>query len=188
LIGLKGKWARAAFLIGILPFVIMGWTMKSIVLHDSQTGWNDQKQIWQEIFRLAPDLSPGTHVLLLLPDYGENFYGAAPFIGGPIFFGYGLNLFYGNSDLAGHFINGDLNTPIYSTDTISLDYFSDLNDVTVPYSNALLFIFDKEHGQLIRIPEIPDTFTFQKNGNTALCPNCILTESTQHTELRWLVK
>ncbi|MFC1922171.1 hypothetical protein ACFLY4_02690 [Chloroflexota bacterium] len=189
----KGSQAQIALICLALPFLYIGTNTKIKVQNDTEVGWRDQRQIYQQLFTMAPDLAPETHVILIVEDYGDDHIGAFPFMGGAEFFEYGLNLFYGRSDLHGsYFQEGlvDIDFPVYSSEGIPLEYAnsSHIDYEKIPYENAIVLFFDPNTYILHQITELPKAAIAEIGFSPSLCPDCILEQPAQNTQMRWLVQ
>jgi hypothetical protein len=59
---------NSTVVIVISPLILLGMLIQIGVQYDNRVAWAQQKQIWQELFELAPDIEDGTKVYFLLPD------------------------------------------------------------------------------------------------------------------------
>jgi hypothetical protein len=181
----KGRQANILIFSLLLPFVIIGLGSKNKIQQETVIGWRDQKLIWNQLFQLAPDIASNTQIVLIIKPYPLWHIGALPLMSGTEFFQYGINLFYGKSDLRGTFIYGAPSSLCIKEEGISTD---DKCEKLAPFQNVLPLYFDPDTGVLNRIY----TITFTNNGkiltSPPLCSNCVLPNPTTYNEMRWIVE
>jgi hypothetical protein len=92
-------------LAGVLPLVLLGMMVQMQVQYDDRIAWQEQKQIWQELFVLAPDFKDGTGIIFILSDNEQspslNVNGIRPALGPKSQVKTALNMLYGRRDLDG---------------------------------------------------------------------------------------
>ena len=106
----KQKQINIVILGTAFPFILLGMMVQASVQYDNRSAWEEQKQIWQQLFLLAPDIKDGATVFFLLPDDDKqtsslNRNGQrVPFDGGWDI-STGLNMLYGKFTLKGDSLN-----------------------------------------------------------------------------------
>ena len=69
LAGRSRQQAAAMTLAAILPFVIVGGMAQLWIQSENDSGWNDQKQLWNGLFAALPGVQDGTTVVIVIPGY-----------------------------------------------------------------------------------------------------------------------
>jgi hypothetical protein len=169
-----------------IPFIFLGGATQIGVQHESEKGWREQKRIWQQMFEIAPDLIPGTNVILLLPKY-DNSLGAKPFQSGTWGFRSALALLYGHEEIEGFFSYFGMRKSLEFTEE-GIIRLARRDSPIVPYHQALLFRYERNTGNLELITELHPSTTRMARPINDLCAGCILTQSEPRSNLRWLVK
>jgi hypothetical protein len=120
-------------LAGVLPPLLLGLVTQVRVHLAARTAWDEQVQIWNELFALAPNIREGTKVYFVLPGYQDR-WSFATWGRMPLTFDWdvssALNLLYGNNSLkvAPDFIVLDDGDSLYGA-----VLFPDLQDPTLNY-------------------------------------------------------
>ncbi len=120
-----------------------------------------------------------------MPDYNEMMT-VPPFQGGYMAFQYALSMLYGNPTLDGDYLEGGLDKMEFKDSGFIVR--PGARDFVFEYENTLLFQFDPNHQVLIPITEIPPGLIDQLPNGQKLCSDCISSELTKHTQMRWLVR
>ncbi len=56
----------------VIPLLIVGMVTQVWIQHDARVAWQEQKEIWNQLFDLAPDLEDDTKVIFVLTGYEER--------------------------------------------------------------------------------------------------------------------
>src|SRR5262249_48371456 len=62
---------QISWLIGIalIPLLLIGLIVQASAQHEAQVRWMDQKALWTQMFRLAPDIREGTSIAIVFSGY-----------------------------------------------------------------------------------------------------------------------
>ena len=66
------KLIRYQFLISAIPLVMLGVITQASIQYHNRVAWVEQKDIWRELFSIAPDIKDDTMVLFILPGYQDR--------------------------------------------------------------------------------------------------------------------
>ncbi len=169
---------RAQFiaLAGLMPLLIVGVVGHITVARQIQEAWSEQKAIWHSLFEQAPDIANGTHVLILLSDYGPT-RKPRPLISGPVGFTSAVQLLYGNDQLSASFVPGrspwELNI---KGDDLALNYED--NITYYPATETAVFAFNRVDQELVQIKKL-------KTGGEVLSLGRDRISSTPATRTKW---
>ena len=154
------------------PLVLIGSVTQMNSQHGTEIGWQEQKAFWQNMFTTAPDIKPGTYILLFLPNYADH-YGSKPFESGPSGFASSFHVLYGLNDIHGYFTYSGFEDR-YFTDAGIMNPWE--NEI-IPYEESIVMSFDRETQELSSIwsPEL------------LLCNDCLIEKQTGSTNWRYLV-
>ncbi len=142
--------ARLIFLTLMVALIVFGTATQINVQRETVVAWEQQKDVWQQMFRLAPNLGDGTGVYLTFPNAGIPFR-PRPFGDGS--WGVGataaLSLFYDNSSLHGACVDQLSATLRFTDEGIERPWG------VVPYDEAIFFEYDAASSQLTLLDEVP---------------------------------
>lgn len=174
--------ARARFiaLAGLAPLLVLGLVAHLSVANETRQAWAEQKMIWHDLFQQAPDIAPGTHVLLLLEGYDDPGKGPRPIISGPWGVTSALNFFYGRDKLDGFFaVGGPSQVLSIEGDELLVNIYRTFR---FPGEETLVFVFNRADQELVQLKEL-------KNGDEVLSLGAerIIDASAAETEWRRLV-
>jgi len=184
LISRKQPQINLTVLAGTMPLILLGMMVQAQTQYDDRVAWEEQKQIWQELFALAPDLKDGTSVHFIFstgedkgPSLNRN--GQRP----PLFASWdteaALNVLYGKNSL-----RGDVSTKaLFLEEGIKNQYFDEITS----YDQALVMAYDGNPKQLRIIEDLE-----AENLVDFPIPNYtpyehIIETPTRQTGFRWLV-
>lgn len=197
---LKRKWKQQEInFVGIamlIPLVFLGTMVQAQIQYDDRVAWEKQKQIWHQLFELAPDLKGGTGVYFVLSETRNqepslNVTEQRLPVNASWEVGAALNILYGRHDLKGDVFVREL---LYMADDFLLNelflregirnYFTD--EIT-PYEDALFVTYDNNLGQLSIIEDLEaeGLVSFPVPGYRPY--ERIINTPTRHVQLRWLV-
>jgi hypothetical protein len=180
----KQRQINLMVLVGTIPLIILGMMAQMRVQYDDRAAWEEQKQIWHELFVLAPDLADKTKIILILPEdeaqepslnrNGQRL----PFAGGWDI-STGLNMLYGRHDLSGDLATAES----FFQDGIKSYY----GDHLTPYHQVVVFAYDGNPKQLRMIEDLET-----ENLASFSIPNYtphehIIDVPTTRVDFRWLV-
>jgi len=170
------------FVLLSVPLVLLGIAAQHNAQRCSEVGWATQKSIWQQMFSIAPDIRPGTVVVLLLPEYEGCSTGANPLESGPWGFSSALSVLYGHDDLSGCFAYTDRES------FLTGDSESVLPGMTLLENRTLLFEYDQKTDELsLACGAATDDALSNGASSTILCPGCVLSHPPEGVEWRDLV-
>ena len=173
--------SKQVALAGLVPLMLLGTASQLSVQQQVHRAWVDQKQIWQSLFGLAPDIAEGTQVVLVLTGYEQETRGPGPFISGPWGMSGALTTLYGANVLHGYFAYGSPDEVLaVRQDKLIVSYFGEKE---FPVAEAIVFVFDGARKQLVHLKAL------ETGGRLIpLGPDRILDTPTQSTDYRWLVQ
>lgn len=174
------KRARFIALAGIAPLLLLGVAGQLVVARQTNQSWADQKLIWRSLIEQAPDIAPGTHILLLLDGYDHPGKGPRPIISGPFGATAALQLLYGRDELSGTFVVGG---PSQALDTDGDELIvNSYRTFRYPAAETLVFSFSRTDRELVQVEKV------EKNGEVlSLGLGRILDTPAIETDWRWLV-
>jgi len=182
----KRKQSQVNFMIftTAAPLIILGMLTQAQVQRDDQSVWEEQKQMWHDLFVLAPDLRDDTSVRFVISDYKYQ----APSLNrnklrlplrGAWDVGTGLNMLYGK-----HSLHGDIAIKeLFLADGIK-EYYSDR---VIPYDRALVVAYDRESKQLRIIEDLEAESLVDFPIPNYIPYEHIIETPTRQTSFRWLV-
>jgi len=197
---LKRKWKQQEInFVGmtmLIPLVFLGTMVQAQIQYDDRVVWEKQKQIWHQLFELAPDLKGETGVYFVLSDTRNqvpslNVTEQRLPVNASWEVGAALNILYGRHDLKGDVFVREL---LHMADDFLLDQLllregikNLVTDEITPYENALFVTYDNNLGQLAIIEDLEaeDLVSFPVPGYRPY--ERIINTPTSHQELRWLV-
>lgn len=154
------------------PLIIIGSFTQIDSQHDTEIGWMEQKEFWQNMFTTAPGIKPGTHFLLFLPGYQEH-RGAKPFESGPSGFSSVFHVLYGQSKISGYFTYSDFDISYFEGTGVINPWKNEV----IPYEQSVALLFNRKTHEVGTIwsAELP------------LCNDCFVETPTSYTNWRFLV-
>lgn len=169
-------------LAGLVPLVAVGAASQWRSHMGSERAWATQKDIWHQMFRLAPDFVEGTDVVLIISGYESVTGVPRPVISGPWGFGSALNALYGKNELAGVFAYG---TPeeVLSYRKPELSVMIGPAGLEFRPDETVVFVYEWSPGELRLLPSIT-----AEGRVIPLGPERIVQVPTTGTEYRWLVE
>jgi hypothetical protein len=174
---------------GAIPFILIGVITQTWVQQNTQEAWVEQKQIWNELLALAPNLADGTAVYFVIPGYEDQFgfanWQRLPLKGNWEITG-ALQSLYGNKSLYGDVIYPQFDTSIEPS-LCALGIIPIQKDKLVPYSQALFILFDGKHKTLKVIENLQNDLTLSWPTPTYKPLDHILTGQQPETEWRKLL-
>lgn len=183
LIGRNLPWAKVLAVAGVAPLVALGIAAHLMVHQQTRQAWADQKEIWQTLFELAPDIADGTHVVFILNEYNSSavpLKGPGPFIQGDWGMNNAIRILYGKKNIFAHFgVGWPQRIMVPDGDTLVL---ADFGERRYPAAETLVFMFGKNDRQLVQWPVL------EKDGVVLpLGAERIMSTPTEATDYRWLV-
>lgn len=195
---LKIKWTQRQVnwvaLSALTPFIILGVMVQIQVQYDDRAAWMEQKQIWHQLFELAPDLKDKTSVYFLLSEREDQdslqTRKRLP-LAGSWEIETALNMLYGKRDLSGdvfvrellHMAGGLLLKEVLLNEGVKNRFTGKIT----PYDNALFVTYDRNLGQLTIIEDLSAEDLVDFPVPTYRPYERIIETPTRHVELRWLV-
>lgn len=166
------------------PLIILGTLVQVQVQRDDRTTWEEQKQIWHELFILAPDLKDGTSVRFVISDnkpqassLNRNELRLPLFGNWDV--GTGLNMLYGK-----HSLHGDVAIKeLFLVEGIK-EYY---HDTVIPYDRALVVAYDRGSKQLRIIEDLAAENLVDFPVSNYAPYERIIETPTVKTDFRWLV-
>jgi hypothetical protein len=149
-------------LAGVLPLILLGILIQMQVQYDNRVAWEEQKQIWHELFELAPDLKDGTSVHFILSDNERapslNKNGVRPALGPKSQVRAALNMLYGKHNLDGDafireilFVNQEfIRKKVFLEEGVS----SYTGMQPIPYDRTIFLAYDGHPRQLRVIEDL----------------------------------
>jgi hypothetical protein len=168
----------------MVPFFILGIAVKLSIQENVNRAWEEQKNIWQQFFTLAPNIAPGTQIVILLPEYNESM-SVPPIQGGHMAYQFALSMFYEDESLRGDFLEGELTKMEFSETGLVVRPGS--RDEIFDYKRTIIFLFDPADNILHPLINIPPGLVDQYHDGIKLCDNCILPDYSGDNRIRWLV-
>ncbi len=141
-----------------LPFIFIGVFSQVLVQREAQSNWQEQKILWSHFFQAIPDLTPDTHLVMIIsnntrhkPRYAErDLYETSPYNQE---FSAALNVFYGDPSLG-----VDFQFPQYPSKyqpvLVELGAKIYKGNQFYPYSQLLLVTYDRATQQLKIVKDI----------------------------------
>lgn len=183
LVGRDLRWAKVLGVAGVAPLVVLGVAAHLMVHQQTRQAWADQKEIWQSLFRLAPEIADGTHVVIILNEYNSSaipLKGPGPFIQGDWGMNNAIRILYGKKNIFAHFgVGWPQRIMIPDGDTLVL---ADFGERRYPAAETLVFMFGRSDRQLVQWPVL------EKDGvELPLGVDRIINTPTGASNYRWLV-
>ncbi len=185
LINRKQRQINIMMLAGTIPLIFLGTMVQAQVQFDDGVSWEEQKQIWNQFFELAPDLANDTRIVLILSENEEqtpslNRNGQRlPFAGGWDI-STGLNMLYGRTDLGGDLAAAES----FSEQGVKAYY----GDSVTPYEQVIVLVYDGSPKRL-RIVENLAAENLVDTPIPSYKPyEHIINVPTTHIQYRWLVE
>ena len=171
LLKLSPKQSNVFLLSLIIPMLLLAGHAQILSQSRIESAWQTQKEIWYQLFTLAPDLKAGTNVVLIFENfpYKEE---AKPIMGGSWGFSSALSVLYGHNDLRGFFGFDHERDFIQKENGLQYYWTGDL----IPYESMILLYYDGATNRLYF------------SSDDRLCKGCILPTQTNTTNYRYLVK
>lgn len=184
LLSRKQPQINQTILAGTMPLILLGMMVQARIQYDDRAAWHEQKQIWQELFALAPDLEDGTSIHFIFSASEDsvlslNRNGQRP----PLFAswdtGAALNVLYGKNSL-----RGDVSTKgLFLEEGIKNQYFDEIT----PYDQALVMTYDGNPKQLRIIEDLEAEKLVDFTVSNYTPYEHIIETPTSQTDFRWLV-
>ena len=171
-------------LAGTIPLLFLGTMVQTQVQFDDGQSWEVQKQIWNQLFELAPDLEDDTHLVLILPENEEqtpslNLNGQRLPFAGAWDLGTGLKMLYGKTDLS-----GDLATKeSFFAEGVKAYY----SDTLTSYDQVLVLAYDGTPRRLRVIEDLAAENFVQTTVPEYQPYEHIINVPTTQIQFRWLV-
>jgi hypothetical protein len=178
------------FLAGALPFVLLGIVTHASVQYRTRIAWLEQRAIWHELFRIAPNFKDETMVLFVLSGF-EDRQGYRSWWRMPLWAYWdasaALRLLYGNASLQADVVFPGIerfNEPILSAEGIRNWRTGDMT----PYSRTVAFVYERGRKGITRLDRLPSEFVDGAAEPIRTCPDCVLKEPAANVPLRTLVQ
>ena len=189
LLAQRGRPTWLLALAGATPLLLLAVAFQSSVQKHNQLAWQEQQQLWQQLFLQAPDIADDTFVLFILPDM-EDRTGFINWRRTPLSASWeassGVRLLYDNSSLAADVYFPDIEEPIEPILTQDGVFTLETAEVT-PYSRVVAFHFDAAAGTLEQLEQLPANLIAGGDRLVTLCQNCVLPVPAIDVEWRRLV-
>ena len=157
-------WVAVSFC--ILPLLLIGLFVQINVQKDVQRSWNEQKDIWQAVFKSLPDIQDNSYVLIYSPLDKNSMPEMADFACSSLFkermplvypwdVSWGLRLLYDNITLNGDTMGPHVKHEILfeQNDIISRDNYK------VPYNQIIFLKYDQESHETKIITDLQNEFS-----------------------------
>jgi hypothetical protein len=134
----------------VTPLVFLGMVTQIAVQRESAVAWDQQKDVWRQLFALAPDLADDTGVYLLV-DVDASPLRPLPFMDGEHGLGFtaALQLFYANDSLHGIAVMQGVRPIEFSQAGIVRPWG------VVPYDQAIMLKYEQSSRKLVLLSEVP---------------------------------
>ena len=174
---------------GAIPFLLVAVTFQASVQRHNQIAWQEQQQIWAQLFDAAPDLAEDTFVLFILPGM-EDRTGFTNWQRTPLSASWeaasGVRLLYDNSTLAADVAFPDIEEPI-EPELYADGVFTQEHGELTPYSRVVAFRYHSESRVLAPLAELPAAMIVDSEEPVRLCTTCVLDDPVSGVEWRQLV-
>jgi hypothetical protein len=157
LIGRSRQDVKLMLAAGAVPFIAIGLATQIWIQRDWSDSWQTQKQLWNALFEIAPDLNPDTSVHFILPGYREQSSGPVYWKQPPLAVewaaNFGLRVLYGSDE-----VEADVILPVQDVG----DWFTEQGIVNTtssevtPYEDSLILLFDGDprHLRVVTDPAV----------------------------------
>jgi hypothetical protein len=173
-LGSSVRQRNSIYTLSCAPLLLLGIITQLDAQQCANLAWRDQKSLWQQMTILAPNLTEGTNVVLLLAQSeDECMGGATPINGGPYGLTGALRVIYGHEDVRGWFASVE---PASRRLVFEPPWWK-----LIPKERRIVFLYDQSHDVLTLIPE--DSAPI---GTT--CSECIQTSPATKTGWYWLIQ
>ncbi|RPJ61829.1 MAG: hypothetical protein EHM23_05415 [Acidobacteria bacterium] len=182
----KRSGLRQVFLVSAVPFLLLGVMTQASVQYRNRIVWEEQRTLWQTLFRKAPDIRDDTLVLLVLPGLQERMayhsWWRTP-LNASWDASAALRMFYDNPSLSADVLFPDadrFNEPSLTTAGV-------VNWQTRkarPYERTVAFVFDAESRQLTPLESLPAHWVPGATDPVKLGTDCILPTPVSNIPLR----
>jgi hypothetical protein len=172
-----GRRANLAFGAFMVPFILIAASGQFRSLDVTARSWRLQVQVWNALFRVAPDLAPGTTIMLQLPrEVRES--DRLRFLAGPADFTRAARLFYGRDDIDAVVAFTDVLLTSAEGVRLATDH------PWTPPARALVLTYEPRSQSLLR------THSAQagSSGPVPLCAECVQPSAGPPPEIRTLVR
>jgi hypothetical protein len=181
---------KPLFLISAIPFILIGIGTQVSVQRETKIAWQEQQDIWGELFNLAPNFKDGTTVLFILPGYqdrvGYQNWKRTPLSASWEVTG-ALQLLYNNPTLSGDVIFPDFegdNEPVLTPEGI-VDHAT---GAITSYTQSVAFLYDRNTDSLSQINDLTGNLVIEASEPIRLGANLILPTRPDNVGFRWLVE
>ncbi len=180
----------ALFVAAAVPLLFLGVAKQMTVQHETRTAWEEQKDIWSQLFVQAPDFKKDTMVLFVLSGFEDRF-GFQNSSRTPLSSSWeassALRLLYDRPDLTADVIfpdaQGFIEPQLLQEGVLTVDG----GNIT-PYARVVAFEYAAERQELRQIFQVQaDIF----NGDAApprFCEDCLIDQGVQDHSFRQFVE
>ena len=168
--------------VSLMLFLVIGFGAQRSALREQRSAWNEQLQIWNQLSTLAPGVEENTSFLFVLHGF-EDRNGFLNMSRRPLAASWdassAVRILYDDQSLAAGVLYPDLPLPETNArahlDGVELAPGGPLTS----YSATLVFEYHVETSRLEQIVALDDFGFLEGDTRQALCPNCILEESSK---------
>jgi hypothetical protein len=181
---------KVLFLVTAIPLISLGIVTQAAVQFDSRVAWQEQRQIWQALFSVAPTFKAHTKVLFILPGYqaraSYQSWQRTP-LSAAWEASSAIRLLYNNSTLSADVIFPDISEPTEPSFSAKGVLTQDTGILT-PYAQTVVFIYEPDVHTLRQVDTLPPDLVKGIKTAITLCPDCILPAAATNVPLRRLVQ
>lgn len=180
----------ALFVAAAFPLLLLGVAKQMTVQHETRTAWEEQKDIWSQLFVQAPDFKEDTMVLFILSGYEDRF-GYQNSSRTPLRYSWeassALRLLYNRPDLAADVIfpdaQGFIEPQLLQQGVLTVD-----SGKITPYARVVAFEYAAERQELQQIFQVPGDLLAEQGTPQQFCRDCLVDRHVPDHNYRHFVK